>query len=375
MNDKRVLELLTRKIADEISLEELKELNSLYETNPDIVYYEQYLKEIWQDVDCDTINLETDIDDQYEKHTLRYNRRLKFGKNDLVNKENKEANRNPMYFTYAFALVFFIALGVLFFKWNPDLFSGEDNTMVNRIEIMTQKGVRKQLVLPDGTKVWLNADSKLSYDNSMNDSGIRSVSLEGEAFFDVVKDAHRPFYIVTKEIAIKVLGTAFNVKAYPDEDKTETTLLRGSIELVVNDRPKEKFMLKPNEKLSVTKNKMVEGVEQGIMSDSVSNKISLANNITLTMGNLSKINVNNHEYIQETSWVDNKLVFKDETLEEIVPKLERWYDLDIEIADIKLKTYRYTGTITKENIDQVLTAMQLIKPFHFKIQNDDVILY
>lgn len=375
MNDKRVLELLTRKIAEEISLEELEELNSLFEKNPDIVYYEQYLKEIWQEKDHNMLNQDIGIDSQYEEHKLRYGQRLKFNKSELVDsEENKETNRNPMYFKYAFAVGLFVVLGVLFFKWNPDLFSAKDSTIVNRIEIMTQKGVRKQLVLPDGTKVWLNADSKLSYDNLMNDSDMRSVNLEGEAFFDVVKDVNRPFYIVTKDISIKVLGTAFNVKAYPEENKTETTLLRGSIELVVNERPKEKFMLKPNEKLAVTKNKIVEGVEQGAVSDSIS-RISLSNNITLTIGNLSKINVDNHEYIQETSWVDNKLVFKDETLEEIIPRLERWYNLDIEIADVKLKTYRYTGTITKESIDQVFIAMQLIKPFHFKIQNDDVTLY
>lgn len=374
MNDKRVLELLTRKIAEEISLEELEELNSLFEKNPDIVYYEQYLKEIWQERN-DTINLEIDLEDQYEKHKLKYNNWLTFSENNLVNSEYEETSKSSMYFKYAFAVGLFVVLGVLFFKWNPDLFSVKDNAIVNRIEIMTQKGVRKQLVLPDGTKVWLNADSKLSYDNSMNDSDVRSVNLEGEAFFDVAKDANRPFFIVTKEISIKVLGTAFNVKAYPNEDRTETTLLRGSIELIVNEIPKEKFMLKPNEKLAVTKNKMIEEVEQGIASDSVSSRITLANNITLTIGNLSKVNVDNHEYIQETSWVDNRLVFKDETLEEIVSKLERWYDLDIEITDIKLKTYRYTGTITKESIGQVLTAMQLIKPFHFKIQNNDVTLY
>jgi len=371
MNDKRVLELLTRKIAGEISLEEQKELDLLFEKTPDIVYYEQYLKEIWQERN-DTMTPEIDIEDQYEKHKLKYANRLKFSENNLVD-EYEETNTSPTYFKYAFALGLFVVLGVLFFKWDSSFFSGKNDAVVNRIEIMTQKGVRKQFDLPDGTKVWLNAGSKLSYDNSMNDGDVRSVNLEGEAFFDVVKDVHRPFFIVTKEISIKVLGTAFNVKAYPEENKTETTLLRGSIELVVNERPKEKFMLKPNEKLAVTKNKPIGGVGE-VAIDSVSN-ITLTNNITLTIGNLSKVNVDNHEYIQETSWVDNKLVFKDETLEEIVPKLERWYALDIEIADVKLKTYRYTGTITKESIDQVLTAMQLIKPFHFKIQNDDITLY
>jgi len=373
MNNNRVLELLTRKIAEEISLEELEELNSLFEKNPDIVYYEQYLKEIWQEQDRSKLNQNVDIERQYNEHKLRYNKRLKFSEDILVNTENEETSRKPMNFKYAFALGLLIVLGIILFKWDPDLLSEKDSAVVNRIEIMTRKGVRKQLVLPDGTKVWLNADSKLSYDNSMNEDDVRSVNLEGEAFFDVVKDVHRPFFIVTKEISIKVLGTVFNVKAYPDEDKTETTLLEGSIELVVNERPKEKFMLKPNERLEVKKNTITDAMG-GIASDSVSNNTALTNNIILTIGNLSKVNVDNHEYIKETSWVDDRLVFKDETLEEIVPRLERWYDLNIEITE-KLKTYRYTGIITKESIGQVLTAMQLIKPFHFKIQNNDITLY
>src|SRR5690606_28811338 len=159
------------------------------------------------------------------EHKLRYNKRLKFSEDSLISTENEETSRRPMNFKYAFALGLLIVLGIILFKWEPGLLSEKDNAVVNRIEIMTQKGVRKQLVLPDGTKVWLNADSKLSYDNSMNDNDVRSVDLEGEAFFDVAKDVDRPFLIETKEISIKVLGTVFNVKAYPDEDKTETTLL------------------------------------------------------------------------------------------------------------------------------------------------------
>src|SRR5690606_8673863 len=116
MNDKRVLELLTRKIANEISLEELEELNSLFEKNPDIVYYEQYLKEIWQEQERNTLNLELDIDSQYEKHKLKYNKRLMFSENDLVDNENEEINRSSIYFKYTFAFGLLILLGVLFFK-------------------------------------------------------------------------------------------------------------------------------------------------------------------------------------------------------------------------------------------------------------------
>src|SRR5690554_2322592 len=117
MNDKRVLELLTRKFAEEISLEEKKELDVLFEKNPDIVYYEQFLKEIWQERN-DKRNLETNIDNQYKKHKLRYNKHLKFSENDEVNNKNEETNSNSIYLKYAFVLGIFIVLGILFFKWD-----------------------------------------------------------------------------------------------------------------------------------------------------------------------------------------------------------------------------------------------------------------
>jgi len=376
MNDKRVLELLTRKIAGEISLEELRELEDLFDKNPDIVYYEQFIKEIWNRRDDEPLNKESDIDNQFNRHLLRHKNNLIFNDELVlsdVDDKGKSSIKSRKYLKYSFLLIVLVVMGVVLFEWNANIFSIQENKVADTIEILTRKGVKKQITLPDGTKVWLNADSKLSYNNSMNDDDIRSVSLEGEAYFDVVKDANRPFFIKTEEISIKVLGTAFNVKAYPDDEKTETTLIRGAIELVVNERPDEKFMLKPSEKLEVTKHKMV-GREK-MINNSDSSNIAPSNNITLTIGNLSKINIDDREYIQETLWIDNKLVFRDETLEEIIPKLERWYNLDIEITDIKLNNYRYTGTIAHESIDQVLTAMQLIKPFHFKIQNDDIILY
>src|SRR5690606_17965611 len=97
--------------------------------------------------------------------------------------------------------------------------------------------------------------------------------------------------------------------------------------------------------------------------------------LTLTIGNLSKVQVADKEYIRETSWISNKLILKDERLEDIVPKLERWYDVDIALRDPQINDYRYTATITEEDIGDVLSAMQLIKSFHFKIDSNDVIIY
>src|SRR5690606_25218982 len=149
MNDKRILELLTRKIAGEISLEELEELNNLFEKNPDIVYYEQYLKEIWQG---DIINLGVDIDKQYETHILRHTE-LIFQENKAFDIKSGEKVRKLFNLNYVLVLGIFIIVGILFFQWNSNLFSEQSEGIINRMEIMTQKGVRKLFLLPDGTKV------------------------------------------------------------------------------------------------------------------------------------------------------------------------------------------------------------------------------
>ena len=118
----------------------------------------------------------------------------------------------------------------------------------DKSEISTRYGSRTKLLLPDSTQVWLNSGSKLSY-NKTYGNGTREVTLSGEAYFDVVKNPAHPFIIHTVNIDIKVLGTAFNVKSFPGEKNTETSLIRGSIEVTFKNRPSEKIILKPNEKL------------------------------------------------------------------------------------------------------------------------------
>ena len=117
-------------------------------------------------------------------------------------------------------------------------------------EINTAEGSRTHLTLPDGTKVWLNAGSHLSYGKTYN-AATREVNLTGEAFFDVARNSQKPFLIHTARIDIQVLGTSFNVKSYPTDRTTEATLIRGSIEVSIKDRPSEKIILRPNEKLVI----------------------------------------------------------------------------------------------------------------------------
>ena len=126
----------------------------------------------------------------------------------------------------------------------------QQNAAAPKNEIATLPGTHSKTILPDGSTVWLNAGSKLTYNKNFN-TATREVELSGEAYFDVKKDEHHPFIIHTSAMHIKVLGTAFNVKSYPGDKSSETSLIRGSIEVTMNNRPQEKIILHPSEKLVV----------------------------------------------------------------------------------------------------------------------------
>jgi ferric-dicitrate binding protein FerR (iron transport regulator) len=183
------------------------------------------------------------------------------------------------------------------------------------------------------------------------------VILIGEAFFKVAHDKKRPFIVKTNKVAIKVLGTEFNVRDYPGDKESETTLIKGSIELTINDRSDQKFLLKPSEKLALVNN--------------INHNLKKGASSVLMIDNISPVKLGDQEYIEEIAWTENKLVFENESFEELMPKLERWYNVKIVLNDPTIKSYRFTGVFIKENIIQALEAMQLIKSFHYKsIENE-----
>ena len=185
--------------------------------------------------------------------------------------------------------------------------------------------------------------------------------MTGEAFFKVAHDKKRPFIVKTNKIAIKVLGTEFNVKDYPGDRESETTLIKGSIELTINDRSEQKFLLKPSEKFALTKRS-----EKPADKDSSS---------VLMIENISPVKVGNEEYLEEISWTENMIVFQNESFEDLLPKLERWYNVRIILDDPTIRSYRFTGVFINENVIQALEAMQLIKSFNYKLTDNEVKIY
>lgn len=289
---------------------------------------------------------------------------------ELEMPDEEEANPQPgrgikRYFYWAAAAAIII-LGTAvwwFFPTEPTRSSNTDKAI-----LAAEKGVRKQIVLPDSTKVWLNAGSVL-YAVTNFEGTTREVRLEGEAFFDVKTLPERPFIVHANDIEIKVLGTAFNVKAYKEDENTETTLYRGLINVSKNnDANFQPIMLYPNQKLVIPRQDVSLSTRSEKTSTTTSS--SLKSSIAILQIDSAKI----EEKRIETAWMHNRLEFRDDDFETLAAKLERWYNVQISFTDERAKQLNFNGSFEKENIEQALKALATANPFTYKIKNDEIFI-
>jgi transmembrane sensor len=344
MQRERIMTLLARKLAKEITEEELSELETLMQLYPDSLYYEETLRQVHFKKD-----LESDTEQAFERHLLKYSADF----NEISEHEPFPKIRLWPRLAMVAAMVLLVAGFSWYFLAQPGPKLANPDTTIT-----CGNATRKKLMLPDGTSVWLNENSRLEYDQDLFANHNRQVRLFGEAFFDVAKDKKHPFIIYTEKISIKVLGTAFNVKAYPEDNKTEATLLRGMIELSINNEPEQHLILRPSEKFALTQSKTDEFRS------------------ALVIEQLKPISISDKIYYEETSWLDNKLIFKDNSFEELMPKLEKWYNIQFKVANPQVRDYHFSGMLDKETIEEALTAMQLIRPFKFRmLANNTVLIY
>jgi len=249
--------------------------------------------------------------------------------------------------------------------------------------VTTKAGSKTKITLPDGTKVWLNADSKLTYPNDFQHIPKREVTLVGEAYFRIKHDAEHPFVIHTKGLTVKDIGTEFNLKAYPDDEKSSLSLIEGSVSVSLIDDKDKDLILKPGEKVVYHMPSKTKGANNRKIS--VSEKLHKKNIETLTrIEPLPKLKVtkihpvltkNGDHLISETAWKDDKLVFKGEQFASLSRQLSRWYGVNITIKDKKIADYTFTGIFEKETLDQALKELQMVRPFKFNIKNKHVTIY
>ena len=371
MEQEYVWNLIGKKISGESSEGELYELENLLRSNPELHYPMQTIIDLWNPA---PIQNQEEVAKAYNRHLDRLREQnIDFGPPVhpfSFHPDKKSTKSSKIKFT---GLAFLIILLIAFVFWYPGFYkrsinptSLDESVQKTSSEISTKSGSKTKVILPDGTLVWINADSKLIYDKNYGNS-IREVSLTGEAFFDVVKNKEKPFIIHTGKIEIRVLGTAFNVKSYPGEKTIETSLVRGSIEVTFKDRPSEKVILKPNEKL--------------VVANEYPSALS-TNKPSVKKANLPIVQISHLSYYEkldstvvETAWVQNKLIFQDESFESLARRLERWYGVTISFKDPEMEELHFTGIFINESILQALNALKVSSNFNFKIEGKNISIF
>ncbi|MCX6317829.1 MAG: FecR family protein [Bacteroidetes bacterium] len=362
MSQEKFWILFSKKLSGEASAEDLEELQLLVQQHPEWQYSIQNLEDLWKHNPPVTDQMQEE--DAYLLHLHRMNElNIPFGDNPANDRliDMETPSRRKWY--WAAAAVLAISAGLLLFN-RISRGSGTDKDAVagNINEVSTRPGSKSMVKLPDGSTVWLNAGSKISYTKDFG-KDIREVYLTGEGFFDVTKNKEKPFIIHTSSINIKVLGTSFNVRAYPEDKQTETSLIHGSIEVTIKNRPNDKIILSPSEKLIVENN-------QALQTENV--KPSTVKAVPATAAVAPMVSINKLKYnvadstVAETQWINNKLVFRDESFADLAVRMERWYDVNIEINDPVLRQARLNGIFEKETIQQALEALRLSLPLSFK---------
>ncbi len=249
------------------------------------------------------------------------------------------------------------------------------STTTSLCEVSTPLGSRSHTILPDGTEVWLNVGTILKYPVTFT-SMERDVYLSGEAYFKVKHDKNHPFVVHYADVKIKALGTEFNVKAYPDENRIETTLINGIVNVEGRDKDKKKFLITmvPKQKITLIPSVNYSDTTEVRLQTSKSMNATQQKNITLpkslSVMPLLAVTVKTVLY---TSWKDDQWVFEGEEISKIAILLGRRYNVNVLFNANELKNYTFTGTFQQETLEQVLEVLKITSPLNYQMMGKGVV--
>lgn len=218
---------------------------------------------------------------------------------------------------------------------NQTINNSQEQVMMQTIS--SRQGMVTQFALADGTKVWLNSASKLEFPTRFTGSK-REVILKGEAFFEVTRNEKQPFRVNANELKVEVLGTSFNVVSFEDDTQSEVVLVTGKVALSSE-----------NGKIVKEYSTMIPG-QRAIYQKEAQKVIT------------EEVDV--EKYI---AWRDGNLIFRDDSMEDVVKRLSRWFNVEITINDPEINNYIYKATFRNENLVQVLNLLKLSAPIDYRI--------
>ncbi len=262
---------------------------------------------------------------------------------------------------YAASILLVFGLGVtsLYFY----RYSTTASVAMQNIEI--PYGSKSKVTLPDGTVVWLNSGSKLSYQSDFGKEN-RNVILDGEGYFNVTKNPKMPFMVKSGKWQVKVLGTKFNFKTYGEDANAKITLIEGSINVSSNTDSHTSVMLKPNQQVSISKT-----TSEVVVKEVTASTYAMWTEPKKEVDMLSNLNTNNNPNVT----IRNTLFFDEEPLEQIFRDLERAFNVKIEIKDAEVKRMKFYGDFrNEETLPDILKIMAATSQLRYNTEGDKIVI-
>lgn len=348
--EERIYDLISQKLSGDADAASLRELDDLIKKYPQFQFLLDQLIKLNNPSEDENSSL---AEQAYAAHYVKmlYANEEKL-KDKVQEKEIAPTRRHSLnkIFIAGCCITAIIAAIVFYSNEKKPMSSPGDSSIV-------AADTRSKLVLPDGTTVVLNAGSKIDYGKGFNVNE-RKVILTGEAYFDVAHNPKKPFIVHTPTADIRVYGTQFNVKNYAQEP-WETTLLTGKVEVLVNNAAKERFILKPTQKLSIPRH-------DGDMNKYVKELKKKEERIVISQYTTFK------SQVAETSWIEDKMVFVNKPLYEIATELERQFHITVSFNSEKTKMYRYTGVFSNQSLTEVLQILDISRPIKYHLKNNNL---
>ncbi len=330
-------------LSGEANLEEIQELRKWLNSDPQNKEIFENIAEFWEHS-----KIEVEAKDKDEAFSLLLSR---IKPNNHRNNKVKEIRRSPSPnkkwrgFQLVAAAILFVSIAVFVVEMTADRSVEETEThKMAIVQKQNQNGQKSIIKLPDGSTVWLNAGSSISYPEIF-DSVERSVALEGEAYFDIQRDEKKPFIVKVGQMNVSVLGTQFNVKAFPNDNVANVSLVSGKVKVDKHESTDkyESYFLEPGEEIKYNK-------ESG------------------------QIEKQKFDVGFVTAWKDGILIFDNDSFDSFIRKLKRWYGVDVNVTDPPDKKWHVNGHFENESLEEVLIGVQFTHDIEFKIENKTVTL-
>ena len=362
MSSKRLWDLLARKYNNELTAEEEVELEQLLREHRDVFELNETFSRLR---DMPLQRLSTTADEERSRQAIA-------ARLAALQEENLDTPVEDIFpfrprpikkiMLWAAACCALVIIGLTVYQLTPGRQIAIAPVKENEVVTSTSKS---KVTLPDGSIVMLNRQSRLMYNKDFGVSK-REIHLTGEAYFDIAKNESIPLTVVAGPVQIRVMGTAFNVRAYNEDSIVETSLIRGSIEVSSADEPERSIRMRPNEKILFSK--------EGLPTTSVVGEGGPHSPKTAqTFLQMNRIKPNpTDSTINEIVWVQDKLIFSKEPFYSLAQKMERWYQVKFLFKDKMAAQLSLTGSLEKENLTEALDALQQLTPFNYEIDSGTV---